>query len=74
MVKRKNDYNLLFDDWSEADMRSLVRHYFYERLVCVDRIFVIRVIIRSVYKKAGKVVLTVKSKGMPTQRVTMCVE
>ena len=25
--KRKNDYNLLFDDWSEADMRSLVRHY-----------------------------------------------
>ena len=23
--KRKNDYNLLFDDWSEADMRSLVR-------------------------------------------------
>lgn len=20
--KRKNDYNLLFDDWSEADMRS----------------------------------------------------
>ena len=22
-----NDYNLLFDDWSEADMRSLVRHY-----------------------------------------------
>lgn len=25
--KRKNDYSLLFDDWSEADMRSLVRHY-----------------------------------------------
>ena len=25
--KRKNDYNLLFDDWSEEDMRSLVRHY-----------------------------------------------
>ena len=25
--KRKNDYNLLFDDWSEAVMRSLVRHY-----------------------------------------------
>ena len=25
--KRKNDYNLLFDDWSEADMRSLVIHY-----------------------------------------------
>lgn len=26
-AKRKNDYSLLFDDWSEADMRSLVRHY-----------------------------------------------
>lgn len=25
--KCKNDYSLLFDDWSEADMRSLVRHY-----------------------------------------------
>lgn len=25
--KRKNDYSRLFDDWSEADMRSLVRHY-----------------------------------------------
>ena len=25
--KRKNDYSVLFDDWSEADMRSLVRHY-----------------------------------------------
>ena len=25
--KRKNDYNRLFDDWHEADMRSLVRHY-----------------------------------------------
>ena len=25
--KRKNDYNILFDDWNEADMRSLVRHY-----------------------------------------------
>lgn len=25
--KRKNDYGTLFDDWSEADMRSLVRHY-----------------------------------------------
>lgn len=25
--KRKNDYSLLFPDWSEADMRSLVRHY-----------------------------------------------
>lgn len=74
MVKRKNDHNLLFDDWIETDMRLLVRHYFYERLVCVDRIFVIWVIIRSAYKKAGKVVLTVKSKGMPTQRVTMCVE
>ena len=23
--KRKNDYSLLFDDWSEADMRSLVK-------------------------------------------------
>lgn len=25
--KRKNDYSILFDDWNEADMRSLVRHY-----------------------------------------------
>lgn len=25
--KRKNDYSVLFDDWSEADMRSIVRHY-----------------------------------------------
>lgn len=25
--KIKNDYSVLFDDWSEADMRSLVRHY-----------------------------------------------
>lgn len=25
--KRKNDYSRLFEDWSEADMRSLVRHY-----------------------------------------------
>ncbi len=25
--KRKNDYNILFDDWNEADMRSMVRHY-----------------------------------------------
>lgn len=25
--KRKNDYHLLFNDWNEADMRSLVRHY-----------------------------------------------
>jgi len=25
--KRKNDYHILFDDWSEADMRSIVRHY-----------------------------------------------
>lgn len=25
--KRKNDYSVLFQDWSEADMRSLVRHY-----------------------------------------------
>lgn len=26
-AKRKNDYSVLFDDWSEADIRSLVRHY-----------------------------------------------
>lgn len=25
--KLKNDYSLLFKDWSEADMRSLVRHF-----------------------------------------------
>ena len=25
--KRKNDYSRLFDDWNEADMRSVVRHY-----------------------------------------------
>lgn len=25
--KRKNDYHLIFDDWNEADMRALTRHY-----------------------------------------------
>lgn len=26
-AKTKNDYNVLFDDWSEPDMRAMVRHY-----------------------------------------------